>query len=322
MRALRIEGPLQVELVEASKPVPPSGDVLIRVAFAGVCATDRKLALRGPSTPRVPGHEFAGWLEDGSDVGIHPDIGCGTCPHCRSGFENRCARRVSIGLDRNGGMAEWVSVPEGQVLPLDGLLLEIGALLEPLACCLHATAFLGVEEGMPAMVVGAGPMGILAMWALKSAGARVAVSEVSEPRRRVVADLGTEAVLGPDEDVVAALGEAPRAAIVTAPGQEPLRWALERLQVGGRLHAFAGSPGSVEVDANLIHYRHLTLVGSTGSTMRDYRRAAALVRSGAVPLDRLPRTLVTLEEAVASLRSADAPPDRRSVIDMGRSSTG
>src|SRR3990172_2354488 len=101
MRALRIDGPLKVELVDVPTPVPAPGEVLVRVAYAGICATDRKLAARGPAVPRIPGHEAAGWLEDGTPVGIHTDTGCGTCRHCRAGLENRCAQRVSIGLDRD-----------------------------------------------------------------------------------------------------------------------------------------------------------------------------------------------------------------------------
>jgi len=303
MRALRIDGPLKVELVDVPTPVPAPGEVLVRVAYAGICATDRKLAARGPAVPRIPGHEAAGWLEDGTPVGIHTDTGCGTCRHCRAGLENRCAQRVSIGLDRDGGMAGWVSVPEEHVLPVDGLDLDVAALLEPLGCCVHACSLISVEAGMPALVMGAGPMGILALWALQSRGARVVVCETSEPRRLAAVELGADAALGPDADPVAVLGEGPLAAIVTAPGREPLRWALERMQVGGTVHAFAGSPSPSEVDANGIHYRHLTLVGSTGSTMRDYRQAYRLVIEGMVPLARLPRSFVSLQEAVASLRT-------------------
>ena len=76
------------------------------------------------------------------------------------------------------------------------------------------------------------------------------------------------------------------AALVTAPGVEALSWAIDHVDVGGRVHAFAGTPGGAPVDANIVHYRHLRLVGSTGSTVEDYRRARDLARSGAVPLDR------------------------------------
>lgn len=322
MRALRISGPRQVELVEAPVPTPRADEILVRVAFAGICATDRKLARRGSDVPRIPGHETAGWLEDGTPVGIHPDIGCDRCRHCRAGFENRCRQRISVGLDRDGGMADWVAVPGTHVLPVDDLDLEVAALLEPLACCLHASALLDVRDGSAALVVGAGPMGILGMWSLQSEGARVAVCETSGSRRQAATELGADAVLDPDEDLVAVLGAAPSYAIVTAPGPQALGWALDRMEPGGTVHVFAGSPGVNAVDANIVHYRHLALVGSTGSTMRDYRRALSLVRAGTLPLSRLPRSVVTLEEAAAALREPDVTSDTRSIIEMGRSSEG
>lgn len=326
MRALRISGPSEVEVVQVPEPNPAAGEVLIRIAYAGVCATDRKLARRGSDVPRIPGHEMAGWLEDGTPVGIHSDLGCGICQHCREGFDNRCARRVAIGLDRDGGMAEWLVAPEGHVLAVTGLELEVAALLEPLGCCLHASSLLEVGNDWPALVVGAGPMGILAMWALQAEGATVAVCETSDSRRSAAADLGADAVLHPDEDLANILGETPLAAtplaaIVTAPGSQPLAWALERVETGGSIHAFAGTPGGNMIDANVIHYRHLSLIGSTGSTMRDYRRAYELVVSGKVPLDRLPRMVMSLDEVAASLRDPDAVPAMRSVIDMGRSTS-
>ena len=318
MRALRISGPSEVEVVQVPEPTPRAGEVLIRIAYAGVCATDRKSARRGSEVPRIPGHEMAGRLEDGTPVGIHSDLGCGTCRHCREGFDNRCPRRVAIGLDRDGGMAEWLVAPENHVLAVDGLELEVAALLEPLGCCLHASALLDVAEGWPAVVVGAGPMGILAMWALQAEGATVAVCETAEDRRSAAADLGADAVLDPGGDVAGLLGGAPLAAIVTAPGAQPLGWALERVETGARVHAFAGTPGGNMIDANVIHYRHLSLIGSTGSTMRDYRRAYELVMAGSVPLHRLPRKAASLEQAAASLRDPEAAPDMRTVIDMGR----
>jgi L-iditol 2-dehydrogenase len=319
MKAVRIDGPRMAGLVGVSRPRPAPGEVLVRVATAGICATDRKLLARGSVPPRVPGHEFAGWLEDGTPVGVHPDIGCGSCRHCRAGFENRCPRRSSVGLDRDGALAEWVAVPRRKAVAVEGIHAAIVAMLEPLACCLHAVSLLEVRPGTAALVVGAGSMGVLATWALQARGARVVVAQRSDARRRLAAELGADAAIGPDDDPAAALGEPPLVAIVTAPGPLPLDWALRRVDVGGRVHAFAGSPDASPVDANLVHYRQLGLVGSTGSTMRDYQDARSLVLDGTIPLDRLPRRAIALEQAVAALASATPEPALKTLVDIGRS---
>jgi L-iditol 2-dehydrogenase len=317
MRAVRVGTGRGAELVEAERPAPGAGETLVRVEAAAICATDRKLAASGAQAPVILGHEFAGRLDDGLAVGVHPDVGCGRCVFCRAGYENRCPNRVSIGIDRDGGLAEWVAVPKRQALPLDGVPLALSPVLEPLACCLHAVSLLDVAAGDLALVVGAGSMGILSMWALQQAGARVAVSQRSPERRKLAAELGADAVLGPGDSVETVLGEAPRVAIVTAPGLEPLVWALDEVTVGGAVHAFAGTPGGAPIDANIVHYRHLTLVGSTGSALADYRRAIELASSGRIPFDRLPTATVRLDEVPEILLGERTEPGLKVIVDVG-----
>ncbi|MGH2664047.1 MAG: zinc-dependent alcohol dehydrogenase [Actinomycetota bacterium] len=316
MRAVRVSDPATVDVVKVPRPPAGTGEVLVRVSAAAVCPTDRRLAARGADPPRIPGHEAAGRLEDGTPVGVHPDIGCGRCPLCRAGWENRCPDRISIGLDRDGGFADWVAVPGRHVVPLAGVGPGVGPLLEPLACVLHALRLLGVGSRERIVVVGAGAMGILATWALQAAGAAVAVVQRSEPRRRLAAELGADAALGPDGDPAEALGDLPAAAIVAAPGAEALTWALERVAPGGRVHAFAGTPEGAPVDANLVHYRHLALVGSTGSTVADYERARELAASGAVPLDRLPIATVPLESVPGVLLGSPGSDVLKVLVDV------
>jgi threonine dehydrogenase-like Zn-dependent dehydrogenase len=315
MRAVQVTDPGVAELVELPRPEPPPGETLVRIRSAALCATDRKLAAAGSRPPRVPGHEVVGTLPDGSLVGVHPDIGCGRCAACRAGFENRCPWRMSIGLDRDGGLAEWLSVPRDHAVPLDNVPLQVAPVLEPLACCLHAVSLLDVQPQDVALVVGAGAMGILAMWALQAAGANVVVLQRSPARRALAAELGADATAGAG-DRVDILGEPPRVAIVTAPGEDALAFALENVAVGGAVHAFAGAPRRAPVDANVVHYRHLALVGSTGSTVADYRRARDLAAAGRIDLHRLPRETVALEDVPAALATAPDGRTLKVVVDV------
>lgn len=303
MRAVRVDGPYHVSVVEVPSPRAADDEVLVEVERAAMCATDVKLVAHGADPPRVPGHEVAGRLEGGLFVGVHPDIGCGRCNFCLSGFENRCPDRVSIGLDCDGGFAQMVSVPRRHAVPLD-LDVDLAPLIEPLACCVHAVRMLHVEKNDLALVVGAGPMGILSMWTLKAHGARVVVCQRSERRRRLADELGADAVCRPDDPVEKMMEARPQFAIVTAPGSPAIKHALKSVVVGGTVHAFAGTPGGATLDANDIHYRHLSLIGSTGSTVSDYERAAQLVSSGSVPMGRLPTTTISLHELPDALRGA------------------
>src|SRR6266542_5213916 len=216
MRAVRIEGPRRVSSVDVPEPEAAPGEVIVRVRAAAICATDRRLANLGTPESRIPGHEVAGVLEDGAQVGVQPNVGCGRCASCALGLENRCPDHVDIGIQRDGGLAEWILVPEGHAVTLYGFPFDLAPSIEPLACCLHAVAMLDVAGGEVAVVVGAGTLGIIGMWALQAAGARVVVVQRSEARRHLAAELGADAVIGPGDDVTAALGSRPGVALVTA----------------------------------------------------------------------------------------------------------
>jgi threonine dehydrogenase-like Zn-dependent dehydrogenase len=318
VKAVQVSLPGKPRIVERPAPDESTGEALVRVEAAALCPTDRRLAASGSSVPRIPGHEVAGRLEDGTPVGIHPDIGCGRCAACRAGFENRCPRRISIGLDRDGGLAEWLTVPASHAIPLGDLDLSLSPILEPLACCVHAVSLCDVRPDDAAVVVGAGAMGVVCTWVLQQAGARVAVCQRSPERRALAAELGADAVLGPDERAADVLGAEPTVAVVTAPGAEALAWALEQVAVGAAVHAFAGTPGGAVVDANVVHYRHLRLVGSTGSTRSDYERARDLVARGEIPVERLPRTTVSLEEVPEALLDSRDDRGLKVMVDVRR----
>jgi L-iditol 2-dehydrogenase len=320
MRAVRLLGVADAVVVDAPVPTPAPGEVLVRVTHAAVCGTDRKAFVRGTPSPRILGHELAGILEDGAAVAVHPEVSCGTCRHCAGGFENRCPTRRSIGLERDGGFAEFVAAPRDRLLPLDARLdPALGPLLEPLACCVRAVDMLQPTPGELAIVVGAGAIGLLSAWLLQAAGCRVAIVQRSAERRAQALALGVDVAVGPDDDVAAALGGEPELAVVAAPDAGALHLALERVVTGGRIHAMAGVPGGAMMDANVVHYRHLTVLGSTGSTLRDHRAGHDLVVTGRVPLARLPVRTIALEEVPDALRAPVDPTALRTIVEVTRS---
>lgn len=318
MMAVSIARPGRAELGEHPSPRPREGELLVEVTYAAVCSTDRKMVRRGQPVGRIPGHEVVGRLTDGRVVGVHPDVGCGACAQCVDGETIRCPKREALGIDRDGGFAEQLAVPEAHAVATAGIDEPLVPLLEPLACTLHAARRLGVQPGERAVVVGAGAMGILAMWALQSLGLEVHVCQRGERRRAQALELGAQGVMGPDDNPAVRMGDPPQVMLVTAPGPEPLAWALRNVAEGGRVHAFAGSPQSALVDANVVHYRHLNLVGGTGSSLTDYRRGQQMVQEGAIDLARLPRTPITLNALPGALSEPPEGDALRSVVRIGR----
>lgn len=212
MQAGRLEEVGRFEVLEVPEPVPGPGEVLLRVAAAGVCGTDRHL-LRGEYMGRPPvilGHEFAGVVEavgpgvtthrPGDRVACDPNIACGACPSCLAGRINLCENLVAVGVHRDGGFAELVAVPAHRALALPpGLSLRDAALSEPLACCLHALDIGAPRPGERVTILGGGVIGLLCLQLARLAGAEVLLVTRSPQRRRIAEELGA-ATLGSAEE--------------------------------------------------------------------------------------------------------------------------
>ncbi len=217
------DGERKIELVRLEVPEPGPGELKIQVEASGLCGTDVHIAsgeypLAQPGV--TIGHEFAGTIVEvgqgvaenlavGDRVVLDPNIPCRTCSQCHNGRPHLCENPQGLGVSRDGGLAQFATVPASQAYKVpEGLPAEAAALTEPLACALHAVDLAGVRPGAVALVLGAGPIGVLCAGLLAAAGAsKVVVSEPNPERRARVRDFGAEpaepeAVSGFAADVV------------------------------------------------------------------------------------------------------------------------
>lgn len=227
MKALVWEGPRVMNMREAAVPQPAADEILLRVAYAGICGSELSgylghNALRKP--PLIMGHEFAGEiallgenalainpaLQPGARVTVNPFDYCGECVYCQHGLNQLCLKRALIGAHRPGAFAEFVNVPAKLVLPLpQGMSLETGALTEPVAVGVRMAELAGEIHGQTILIVGAGPIGLLALQALKLRGAgRVFISDLDEERLAMGKAFGAEPLNPRSADVVAIVREA------------------------------------------------------------------------------------------------------------------
>jgi L-iditol 2-dehydrogenase len=194
---------------ELREPELGTGDILLRVRACGICGSDLHGFL-GKSKKRVPplalGHEFSGDVvgpgnsrrfQPGTAAAVYPLLCCGNCRYCQSGRENLCAWRRVFGLDLHGGFCEFVAAPEDCVFPLaSGMSYVEGALIEPLANALHVVSRIPDVRGATGLIYGAGPIGLLSLFAARQAGAaRIAVDDRNQHRLRVARDFGAELVI-------------------------------------------------------------------------------------------------------------------------------
>jgi L-iditol 2-dehydrogenase len=338
MRALAYRGPGRLVLEDRPDPCPGDGEVVLRVEACTICGTDLRIAAGAHSAyrdgaGRVPGHEVAGTVvaagpgaraATGERVFVAPNYGCGECRQCRREQVNLCRSGRAIGITDDGGAADYLLLP--RALVAQGNLLPAGAeldpaavaLTEPLACALRATAACRISAGDVVLVCGAGPVGLLHMRLARLAGAEVVLaSDPHRHRRERALGWGAAGACAPDPGVLrTALADAGAAGadvvIVAAPSAAAQQQALELAAPGGRVSLFAGLPRdspAVAMDTNLIHYKELSVTGSTGSTTSDCRAALELIRGGQVDAGALIDARLELArapEAIELVRSRRA----------------
>lgn len=231
VRAVAVTGREQLTLTEIS-PVCGPDEVLVQVAFCGICGSDIPRYFDGAvhSFPQVLGHEFSGVVaavgsavttaRPGDRVAVAPLVPCHRCPECLAGRPALCPDYSFIGSRRQGALADLVAVPAVSLVPLGGLSLKVGALVEPLTVAIHGVERADLVPGEPAAVLGGGVIGLMTVLTLRDKGmGDITVIDV-EPRNLDMAlRLGaTYAVNALTEDVDAHFAKvgAPAVTIETA----------------------------------------------------------------------------------------------------------
>jgi 2-desacetyl-2-hydroxyethyl bacteriochlorophyllide A dehydrogenase len=316
MIAAVYHGPEDLRLEERPTPSAAPKEAVVRVDCASICATDLRI-LRGvhrkygPGTVRVPGHEVVGTIVElgtqsggnyrvGQRVFIAPNIGCGRCRECLRGENNRCANYDALGITLDGAFAEYMRVPaafleQGNLIPFHSALEGAAvALAEPFACVLRGQKAVNVGRDDVVLILGAGPIGVMHTIAARAAGARkVIVSERSTQRRSLATAAGATRTVNfieeslPDAVAEETEGRGADVVIVAAGVREAMEGAPALAAIGGRINLFAGLPvnnTAITLDSNLIHYKELTVTGTTGCSTNDCRRSMELIASGKVNL--------------------------------------
>lgn len=191
-------------------------DVVLAVEACGICGTDLKILERPQAHPAtegvILGHEILGvvaqagssaGLAPGDRVVVAPNIGCGACAYCRRGLPNQCPRMTTIGIYEDGGLAHRVRVPAAVCHPISSRVPpEVAVLAEPLSTVANGVRLANAFPGETAVVLGAGPAGLMFTALFAAAGAHVITVEPAAARARLARTLGAEETLDPDDDDV------------------------------------------------------------------------------------------------------------------------
>ncbi|KQT69861.1 MULTISPECIES: zinc-binding alcohol dehydrogenase family protein [unclassified Aureimonas] len=316
MRALICDEPGKLSLIERDVPRPAAGEVLVRIRRVGICGTDFHI-FQGKHPfleyPRVMGHELSGTVEDangsarlsaGETVYIVPYLSCGHCVACRRGVTNACQSISVLGVHRDGGMSEFICVPEQNVVPAGTASLDEAAMIEFLAIGAHGVKRGAITASDRVLVVGSGPIGMSAIIFAKARGADVTVMDTRADRLAFTVDqLAADRTLLADETAEAEAGRITGGdffdVVIDATGN------AGAMQRGFGLVAHAGRYILVSVVRQDItfsdpefHKREMTLLASRNAQADDFAEVVAQMGAGRVPT----RALNTHKGALA-----DAP---------------
>jgi L-iditol 2-dehydrogenase len=326
MRAVVLTGIGQVVLEDRPEPVARPGWVVVRVESASLCGTDAHQYEGRVDTPfpRVPGHDFAGRVENvgegvdpslvGTAVAVKPSLPCGVCAACGAGRLADCATKKLMGLWSDGCMTELVEVPEINLVPQpDGVEAWQASLLEPLAVGLNTVDRLHIQLGETVLVLGQGPIGLALtrLCALSGAG-RLVVTDARDAPFSVARLYGaTDCINVTTTDVKAAVAELTGggADVVIETSGFPASSAivLDVVRKEGKVAHIGWANDLPPLPVIPIMAKTLTIFGVGGNGGRgQYERSLELVRSGRVDLTPLVTHTFDMEQAAEAFETASS----------------
>lgn len=319
MKSIVCEVPGKLSLRNTPSPPRPAGEVLLRINRVGICGTDYHIfAGLQPFVeyPRVMGHELAGVVDAadrtskfkiGQLVVINPYLSCGTCHACKDGKPNCCMRIQVLGVHRDGGMCEFLCLPEANLIPAGPLSADAAASVEFLAIGAHAVRRSGMKSGARVLVVGAGPIGLGTALFAHIAGGQVTIMD-SDTARLALASAATgikAAILAGDtaqESVSKSTQGNGFDAVFDATGNRASMENSFTYVAHGGCYVMVGLvKDSISFFDPEFHKREMTLMASRNATAQDFEQVISAIGSGKVPISRLITHRTSLAEAVTML---------------------
>lgn len=327
MKALVYQKPGILSLDDRPMPRPDDGEALIEIRYAGICGTD--MAIVSGKHPRahpplVPGHEFSGLvveapnnrygIKPGDSVVPYPLISCGSCHACRTGNPHVCRSLKLLGIDCDGGMAQYATVPMHMLFRFQSELpFDMATLIEPLAVCLHGIRESRLKIQDHVLISGAGPIGILTGLLLKDAGlSSLYLSEPDPYRLSVCARLGLQAIDVKRTDLVSFIRS--RTAdegvdlLFEASGAEAAAGQMtEWVRCKGQIVMLSVHKEPRLIDLRQINFKEINLIGSRVYTREDFSLAIHCAMRLRPQLEAVVTHRLNLADGAGGLKLIDDP---------------
>jgi threonine dehydrogenase-like Zn-dependent dehydrogenase len=323
MKAFRMTGPGVAAVTEIPDVVVQSGEALLRVKMVGLCGTDLN-TFRGRnamvSFPRVPGHEVAaevveggGTLAAGTAVTVSPYTSCGRCSSCRHGRVNACQFNETMGVQRDGAMTEYISVPVEKLYAAQLSLKEL-CLVEPLTVGFHAAARGRVTAEDSVTVFGCGGVGLGAIASAAFRGAETIAIDMDDAKLEIARKAGAKHLIhSKNEDLHERLvaitdGRGPDVMIEAIGLPQTFRAAVEEVSFTGRVVYIGYAKEPVAYETRLFVQKELDILGSRNALPEDFREVIRMLEAKRFPVEDAVSAIVPMEETARMLGEwSDAP---------------
>ena len=325
MKAIFIEEPGKVTLREIEKPVPKKGEALLKLLYGGICGSDLG-SYRGTfayfSYPRIPGHEFSAEIVEigpneqgfkpGMIVTCNPYFNCGHCYSCRRGLVNCCADNQTMGVQREGAFAEYITMPVERLCDGKGLPAKTLALIEPFCISYHGVSRAKVKAGERVLVIGAGTIGVLAAVAAKQQGAIVYISDVAQGKLEYAKQFGIDGTLLNDSaehfaqqvnDITNGDGFDVTIEAVGLPST--FQNCIDAAAFGGRVVLIGVGKKNLDFNFTLLQKKELNVFGSRNAKTKDFIDLIDMVKSENVPLEKIITNVYSFKDAATAFSDFD-----------------
>jgi len=316
LKALVISRPGSVQVVDKPRPNPGRGEVLVKIKYCGICGSDLHAYKSGYLDKYLTiGHEFSGIIHStdpeckqwkaGDYVTANNIISCGSCPSCKSNRDNLCRNMRRLGITENGAMAEYVIIPDKNLVSLGNRnILTQAALAEPLSVGLHALNRVQIEKNTPIIILGAGTIGLIILLLLKHHTIKtVYVIEPDHKRRSLAESLGATATFDPGNmptgQAIEQLTGSERSRIIfeCAGRAETIQEACNLGTAGSNIVVTGICSQTVEMNFLSMVTHEVDIITSFGKTSSEFKEAVKLIVNQSIDLSPLITSLIPIEKA-------------------------
>lgn len=328
MKALQIKEPGRIEPVQMSEPEVQPGEVLLRLSYVGFCGSDLNTWLGRNAMaqmPVIPGHEIGAVVvkagagcpseqREGLTVTVNPYTSCGQCAACRRGRSNACQHNETLGVQRQGAMREFISLPWQKVIPTKGISTRDAALIEPMSVGFHAVGRGEVSDTDFVVVIGCGMVGMGAIVRSALRGATVIAVDLSEEKLSLARKAGAHfGINSKEEDVLQRVmditGGFGADVVIEAVGSPATyQSAIDLVSFTGRVVCIGYAKSEVSFQTRLFVQKELDIRGSRNAMPEDFRAVLRFMQQGRMSMDPFVSAVVKPEQAQDAMQKwAEAP---------------